>query len=1032
MANELNYSTLIRSVITDFNSIWTALNQKGDLVLKHGQNNVADTPVATSLYGGLVDRLVYIDGLDADSVAHYNASTIANPLGKVTVVKDGSTFNLATTVQSAGYYATGAKLTGTIAATPVDVSQALSASKFTLNTEKTAYTYVAADHVVGTITMAKGTVTNDQSIIEGTFDAATGNATNAKVTTTIETLAVDTATGENKVTNILTDSSSTFKLKINASAKSSGTVSAKTVNTVNEGYVLATDKAETKYNSVEINSTDSESLTVGIKAGSITINSAAGGAAKATITDGANGIVKTSATGLANPYTISATITAPTLEATIGEGYVTSDSGISVGTLATEDGTVYVAHGTVPTQDVSISDKIQIGGGYFSASGKQVDVTIATNSVDKTFTEGYIKSSDVGDITVSGTKTVYITEAEAVAKYKIGSYATTGTTLPGMVEGDGKAYKIVVTPSVTVETGETKAGWIDGGSSISTGAAANNVSSITYSIDAATLTVSPTPTFEATVTDADGDYSAMGDLAKIGDLFLDAAPTKGDYFTVVSSVGYSNTAGYIAAGSGTSSVTKYMKKAVLAHVEGEDGEDYYEVTSGGYLPSGILSEISAVRPDMAIVNLNMSTASTGTNGNANIISTTRADGKSYYEISLSRSSVDAGYISAVNGQINATGLIVKGSAKAEPTMTSTSGSIARVTSGNTVKYTATSTVTANSNITVEEGYITAAEVQSANDKVSKTQDVVYEINRATFGTTTHTTNASITPTNVIAAGADETSNYTVTPKIDNCSTVFTVANAGYISNEDKDILKFEEVGTHNGTMAPFKIHAGTGITSKTPSSETVTIGSNFATASDNYKVTVGGVVTATIELDKGYYGTSESTLRNVTFDVSKELAIDKGAVSVVSSGTNSVTATDINLKAKETGKTQYAINATVTPTLTKSVTAAGYVKAETDITATSSAIESTVYVDAYLGNTRSDTDVAPQGTETFEKITIGQTDSYIIPDEAISGEVSLTLATAQRYAKKDTPVELSAHAMGSGVVNELVALQARLNGYIGA
>lgn len=1009
-----NYNELIGKVISNLDAIWTSLNTKGTVV-SDATNGLTQVPVAK--YSEIINQLTYIDGKDSViDVAAFHAAETASGVNSIAAVYDAADakFTISAKLTEDGYYEANSKLSGTLTAATVDLTGNTS---WILADNK--YALVASNAVIGKVVANKGTVTNSAvTLFEGTFNEA-GKSEKSLQTVTNVTLE---AKADNSTTNVLVDNTSTFKIKVNAVGTTTGNVSGKVTNTVTEGYVTAADKAAEQKFTHEVESSAPGELVVGIKAGGIEIVNKGNSNPTASIT---GSIVKNSARTGKDDYEINSAIEGLNLGANITEGYVTAEgTDVTVGAVNATGGKKYIYRGAVGAQTVALtSDQLTVTAGseLTAATGKTLTIAVAENVSQKIVAEeGYITAAETGNVSVTGTKTVKIKEATASAKYKINSYSKDGSSSI-FTEGAGAAgdYVLTITPNVTVVKDVT-AGWLDSADNItSTGAAANSVASKTYSVAKGNVSVDGEASFDVTLTEREGDKDGQGTLTKIGDIFLNAAPSKGDYFTVDTAVGYNVTAGYVDAKSGTSSAQKFMAKAVIENVVGADGENYYEVKSGGYLPSGILKNISTVAPTMA----NVATTLT-----SSIVSASIATDKSkddYYEITVGKGNITAGYISSANGTLSGKGYVLKGSATLAPSATATpKGDITRVAENNTVKYVAKSTITASTGASITEGYITAA----TTDDSKAVSEYSYEINRATFGTTTHTTNASIAAADGIVAATGNDKKYSVTPRIDSCSTVFTVSNPGYISNTDTDILKFEEVGDHNGTMSAYYIHAGTGVTGITATTGTADINATNTfgtTTTGNYKVTVSGKAKANVTIDPGYYGVSEGTLNNVEIGVSKEVEIIHGKATVTLTGSNGISSTGVTLHDSDEHATKQfiAINANASVSGSPSSVTEGYMKSS-DVTVTSNSFAaSAVYVEKYIGEARSATNVAPTGTAQFE-VEIGQT------SETIETAADKVLATAETYNKKDIKISLSEHAMGSSVAAKLLELENRLAGVI--
>lgn len=1034
-----NYANLINLVIQDFDAVWGSLKLKGTLLTESQKTGA--TLVPTSSYGTLVGNLTYVadaqgnvyDGHSAILYDRAGTDSAAVSVTPVSITRDGDNFIINSKIASEGLYTANSKLVSTVAGQSVDLSST-NLSLVEAEGEGLADYYTFAPAAANTTLISGVTVAKGASTMTNVLDAAK-TAVGNDITITLEEKKVE-GQEVKSTTNVITNSGSAYKIKIDVSAAASGKVVSKATNTITEGFVTATDKAADAEFEYTVNASDTDSITVGIQAGSITVKSVDGADASATITDNSAGIIVhgddlTETQKKNDYYELTASIAGLQVEAEVTEGYVSSGNIAAEGAaIKTSSGKVYIAKGKSNNQTIEVADtKITASAGseFLDTTGKAVTIGFS-DTATADITAGYITTA--GNITVSGEKTVYIKEGSATAKYNITDYAVTGD-LPVVESSANGVYELTITPDVSIAKTLPTAGWIDSTTKIVDGAGTSNIASKTIKVAKSVIT--PTEaSWSAILTNRD-DGKTGGVVNEksedIGDIFATSAPTTGDYFTVTSGFGYTVSAGYTEGATAAPAVTRYLPKAVIEHIDnGVDGEDYYQVKTGGYLPSGILKDISTFAPSYASVGVTLS----GTG-----LTSTKVDGVQYHEITLAKGSIDAGYISKGNGSLafDVTGgkyYLKKGAASAMPTITQGAGTVSSEGTGAAKKYIVSGNVTAASNLTVTEGYITSAEVQSANDKVTKTQAVSFELGVATFNQATHTTNASIDNGLVKGITSSEDAVYVVKPQIDSCSSSFTVTSAGYITEADSDKLLFanDKIG-HNGKMTEFAIHAGTGVTDKTAEghdNETVT--ANFdSTVSGAYTVTAAGTVSSTLTLDEGYYA-GDALRVPVSLAVSKTMSVAHGSATIATSGTNTISTSEVEeskavlVSDKVTGKNYVEIKAHSAFNGTATVVE-GYTK-EGDVTVTGNSADDTVYIEKYMGSVKTTTDTVAQ----YEVVSVGQDADYAIPTTAPTTEVQVVLDTANKYAQKDAVIELSPNAMGSSVIAEMIKLQKRLDGHI--
>lgn len=1038
------YLSLIEKSIRGFNNVWDALVEKQGILT---EAQIAGTSlVDVENYGTLTNKLVSLrksdgslfDGSALNTINYFEATETKTITKSTTnpIVKTTGGYDLKFSIGTAGYYSVGTSLTASLEAQKVTFAKGATGVTYTEATSEGTlgyYTVALDNKLLDSVTVAEGNVV-------AAFDETSGMSASELKTQITSVEGSSTGVSLTKLNSSDATAENAYYIDVTTAAAASGTINATSTTTVTTGYVEG--KTLTATDSFTVDPTaikDSITTRFAIPMGSVKVDSAANSDAKADITSSNASIFSETATGIS----LKASVSGIELVGTFTEGYVKSGDTLKIGKVEVPDSeTLYIKEGTAPDQEIAltpvedittaVTDNLDILG----AGGAEITVTV-DKTVDKTFTEGYVSSA--GDITVSGTQKINIKKASGVST----TAAITGYEVGGdkSIMDDAGTYSITITP--TVETGKslTGAGLVLGSGDFSISNTTQDANKdITLNFAAGSVTLNDIGfAMSGTIQDKDG----INDTVQLGDLFKSAAPTDRDYFILKTSASLSTTAGFIGTTAATDAnnhkeLQHYIPKAKIEWIKDEDStEEYIHVAEAGYLPSGVLTEISTVAPSAAEVTLKAESSGIA-------LVTATQTGKNYQTITISKNGVDAGYISDTKGTLkNTTYYVEKGSVSGTPSATVTGTGIAANDEGG---YTVSLAANITHGITVAPGYITADEV---NIGTAATQIGTYKLNKATFTTATHTTNVATTSTNV-AADAARTSKYVIVPSIESCSSTFQVGQEGYITEADNAGLKFEFNEGHavsNLEASKFYVKAGSATGTDATNGYTISALSNTlapdvlsgglitATNTGAYTITVSGNVASQVVIDEGYYGQSEKTVKG-TLAVSKALTIAHGAVSgaVDNSSANAITSNDaanpVSLyteaqKTADTDNSYAVINAKAT-VVSKTTVTEGYVK-ESDITeAAARDLTAAAYVKLYK-TASTTTSGATDASNPNWSVTVGQT-SDVLPSADPSANEYVVLDMDNRYSTKDTTVTLTDHAMGKEVVKQLRALESRLLG----
>lgn len=1084
-----NYVDLIDRVIKDFDDIFKVLVDKkvklnDTTVLTSDMMAMETNSISTDMYAGLVDKLVYIEGKGAldtvDIIANSTAtSTIA---ASATAGKYNVTL---TALADNGYYDNAAIITSTINVEDLDITSFTSAKLVNVPGEgdTTIPTYVVtptSGKLISSITLEKGHA--HFSFGEDAFaDDQTLTIDKTNAITNASSLAISMDSNSYGANNA-------YSFSFKPSVTHGGTLTV--TPTVDKKLGLFTENSDITHDATGTytftGTSALDSTTFYIKKGSAVLSDNASNEGNATIiassnltflTPDENGKVTVGGTLVdvaSAGYSLEAAVDNINLDGEFSEGYVKGGEKLQLGSIKVNSQTKYLKKGTVNNYTNSAVPIYATLGGLSAVTttepttaeaGNYHTITVGLGASSSTpqvavkgsIDNGYVTATQY-DVTLSGSKDIYIKKGSYSIDPTIAATASsTGMTLSTT---DNGGYKLTVTPSLTLGTGTLTAGYISEAGQIQIDAPAANEGAKDYWISAGTVTVSQAVRAVYHEIDTDGKGQATtgsGESIKPVDIFLNAAPEGRDYYTINPIVSATATAGYIPGVSAVSgivtpdsstdviaNVTKYLPKADLKWQVAEDGStSYLEVLQGGYLPSGLISEIDAdSAPTMATVKLAIDD-----DNSSSIFSQSPIAGG--YKLTLAKGAVTAGYISskAGEGALDDEEFYIEKGTLGMTTATGDFGkTITRVTEvvgeGTaqkevTKEYTLTVTGDVTSTLNFTQGYIETKDVSlndatyvaETNDKL--VTDVTYTttINKATIGVAEGTSKISLSINTDAIETTEETNAFVITPVLSGSSKITVETKSeGYLSTADSTEI---EIVSDANTLSPDPIYikAGTGgdIEVSDASALGITATPNFTatvaegTNAGKYAVTVGGTIAPSISLDTGYYGENEDDgshkiSNNITI-AGATAYIDKAAAASEIAVTTAVVGTGIEFIPAGT-----------------TVAAGQYV----EITATAPTVENDVVIstEGYI----KDGEVTAATLENNKlTVTEGSKKIYLLSasectktiggtDETIAVTDPITIATEHKYVNQNITVSLSEHAMGSGVVNKLLALEARLAG----
>lgn len=1070
------YTSLIKRVMDDFDAIYDSLASKFIV----NSANKHDGTWKTEDYADLINaRLTYITGMDGttltapDKIENYNltgeAAVITAKESGATVTLSNGTHKLSFTGVNEGYYGANSGFLVNIPVEGVDIDtkigQGLTAVQVGEGTSaKYVYTINATSgKLISTINVNKGgvTVTTSESNV---VDTSTFTTTDVLNTGSIAISDNRSAYESYETITYTTTVNRAGTLTVSPSvSKVAGYITSDDVNTKNAEYTKDfSDGQGTHY--------EQTAKTLYIKRGSLT-DIQLPSTTKASIASTEVLWVDPTKTGVTEDdyIELSASIKngdSDTLSVTgrLDAGYITgeADGSINLGSVKIDAGKNYLKRGSVADY-TNTAATMTLTGNTLSEVKETVSdaskyhkltVSVSTPNATGTIDPGYISSATYG-VNVTGSKDIYINKGKATITATGTASVTTGSSYFSTNSADG--IEIKITPTVTL------------GKDVTTGYVSNTDIDIVGTSTAPAKTETPTTLYlktgKATVTRSlsttlvevegdgvGGEYTGEGESKTLVDIFeTDINNVKGrDYYTITADAAVtSSTPGYMTSGdigfAGTAPV-KYLPKADLKWINTTDADgvvsSVLHVIEGGYLPSGILSEIDTTESSLVKANVGVIAGT----GSSSIFSKDIIENG--YVLNLTKGKVSAGYISSTadEGSVTGTFYVAQGSVGITAAETVQEKTITAITSdededvvtGYELSIPASTTTT----LTVGEGYVEHknitlnSKVYSETNKTLVTdtsKKVTLEKAELEMAEGSQAINLGITVSEGVETTEAADSSYTITPVIEGNSVVTIVAkNDGYLAEGAGNNIQI--LTAASSEVQPVHIKKGGDITiNQKPAdangkpSNTITATPDFTKLAKDekgndtnyYTVTVGGTLPVNATVPTGYYGSQEvaKALVDQTLTVTgQSIAISKAATTTTLTATGTVAVEGNKIQfapSTTTGKSYATIKANVTATSVTTVATEGYVK------------------DGEIGPT-DETTTLTAGTALIElyetaTATLEAADEDNIPTTA----ATVVIPVADKYATTDVTVTIADNAMGMGVANKLSLLEQRLNGYSG-
>lgn len=1010
-----NYSDLIRTVIRDFDEIYSVLRAKGSQHDGSSLPTSGDTGIATADYANIINsNLVKVNGLSVSQLVTVN-SMLDNNTGTTTtgtVSVDYTNEGISITGIKPGYYNASSILS--LGATFVD----LGIDSFDLSDDGKNYVLKPSANIIKSVTIAKGEV-------KGSTTASASSVSGKVPTATVDTELISTV--------ISTESSTgAYPVTLKVTPRLSGEIVATvSKDSVTPGYISSADDVTLTGGAYDISgiSVAEATETYYVAKGSVTLNT---NNTNITPTLTLGGLVEGTED---NGYAVTTTVGNVTLTATTVAGYVTEDEvTLNAETLTNAPVTKYIAKGSVsgaaanvtkPT--ITLSSSIAAADSY---SGDVYTVTANTAAITlkHTVEEGYVKNSDVSDLTLTADeKSIRIAKGSARASISGNSISASSDYL---VSTGGREFTVTSTPVISKELTE---GYITNADFTTVN---NTTSTQTFQIKEGII---GTPSNTLSVTAAGFTDT---DNAIRSEIFKTEQPTSGEYYTVGASSSVSITGGWIDSQTIITQASNkyYVPKATFNFVpESGNAGSFIQVTTGGYIPSGAIVELGdeLTEADYATVSLQLS-SNEGSIVNNNL-------NENYYTLEISKASINAGYISDNNGTVTPYTLkVAKGSVSNTNTVDSVviNGTI----TGDANGYTIPLNVTAGSTVVVEDGYVKNSEIMvDGESQANNTKKTITVAKSVSIDAATIAIDASAVSGNVSSDGfefASEVTKYAVTPTIGGASGSELVARATKAGYVDSSYSTKLNVTLDTSNAQTRYLTPGTQLTSVNGSG-TVAITNNFGTTQSgdytisltnpNTQISVAGTLT------EGYYASSEelavsgkATITGLTGSVS----VKHGSVTVnTASAELSVSSTTgLTLHNSATGLDGYYELTLEAESLSLDAnTVEGYVKAadvKNNATSVANTSSTKYFISKYVNsNLYSDTGNYAAAVDGFGVPTNANVESWVQNDEVVVQESdSMVIETAGKYVEKNIEVRLAPDAAGSNVRNELYTLQQRLLG----
>ena len=1053
---EQSFNAIVVGAIQDFNNIHKALADKGGRNLNGSalSDDATGTPSSNYPYiirgqfwtvsapngsSGIINNTSFNGG--SGTITNYDGSTLNVALGQSASYTQNGALSLTGRINAHGYITENTVIAYTLQGTTLNISGALEGSQAWPREEGSRYyEYTPSD---GTL-ISK--IRLDKAALSMGSQGISASDVGIDYTDTALTDVGDLRVLLNDPSGLGSDP---YSFRITTATRARSRLTASTQVTVeNSGYIdSAADIAggNTQVSGVlsltrnigseagDISITGSSEDTIYIKKGSVEIGEKSGGVLTISSSElpYERDVPSQDASGY---YRVDAEVSAFSYpNATISEGYFKNEA-ISVNGEASSDA-IYVKKGSVEDASASVDLSLTNLSGLTTNATSGYTLTVSAPQNGQYTLSGPIHHGYVNDGTYTATlsglsRTITLPKADiTISNGSIGVDAVAqlaGVRNVGSSSADGYALNIDVSMPLTASIENSShyvGGYLKGTDQIHltqlSGAHASN------QIFIGKGSASYTPILSFAMTDREGDndsgiYDEVGSGASLATFFKTTAPESGDYWTITSRVNRDSfSEGYLKEGDETLNAgqTYYLPKAVVQwHEGGEDGEDYIQVTSAGYLPSGILENITTVEVDEASVSGVLSVP------NVSIVNSALTDGLANYAIVLQKGTVDAGYISATKGDLTladnyyikhgaAHVVAVLGVPEPRDFHYSQATNTYDAEIGGSVSISETAS-------TFSEGYMKAADITTAVDNSTTTtlsiDRVGMTIEHADLG---DTLKPAITLTGM---HEDPESEFGVSVDLSalNHLLVPKVSSTGYGATDDED------TGVALAGTGEIKIKAAS-ILEPINGSIDVDISNNFnENTAGNYTLTPTlnpSRLTATI--GEGYVpmaGLQVGVANTISVGTKTGISVPHGSVTVSGSGTSTLAGATNGSNGSIAAPLVYASQE---PNL-------DYVRlrAHTEVSTSKALTEGYVKDgDIALTNSASDTDffmrLVSQSYSTGTSILDPSKDAYVH-----TIDVDTELPIADQYTDKDFLIRLGDNAAGAKVQADLAALEKRLAG----
>ena len=1009
------YLNLISTAIQDFDSIYGALVDRG--VASYGDtltNNKYDTGIATAEYAGLIRKLYKVtDESSAEVSLGTYALTYKPSITNVKSAINNKTGVITLSPSEIAVIDSKTTLTGTL--------KTLSLTETSLTKKDSAYVYAneSSDTIISDVSIKAGSVE---------IDLASATISSWEATATTKSVALGTELGTNLKTELgTTDNAGDYKAftltpTVEITGKTEVTVGAKEGYSISDGYISASD-ITIKSNKTEVDTTkelaSAAASTLYIKKAGLKNVTANGDI-------GFNGSQLTSVaydketqTWAGEGYDIVASATL-TVSGDITSGYLESDGKLSADQSSSTTQIFRVAKGSV--SDITLTNTHTVSGDEeILAAESETDVytiKVKTNAIDSdhSVTAGYITEELKGfNISAAEESTdIRIAAGSVTATSDISVKTVTGANVH--LENGTDRHEIKINIGSIIENKTIKEGYVTEKDISVTPVAAKDVSIF---LD------NPTHTCEGGLTITAVDVDENGEIegnypAGTSALFLKEAPKGRDYFSIVANSTCTVGIGYTPTGlTGGWTETYYLPKAELKYIKDDEKGNLITVETGGYLPAGLLTEISQISGTLDIAEVYSSLT----------LASTPVDGKYTITAGYNGTSSSLGYFNGQESFKGGTLEIDQGKADIKATIetlefvensavASGENYTLNVKADGTVKTTVTNGLIKSNDLTFNE----KASTSGASEKITLTSAIT--VKKAGLSLSANTVDVDMVESNYFSKSETK---FAVTPKLSASQTVTVTPTEGYLTAADAKTLS---VAQGEATTYYLK-EASVGSIATASDSAAITLAGNFdETVAGDYTINLaaGSVVKATVDVEEGYL--TKKTQTNTIAVTGNDFTVAHGSVkSEIETVTTNVTSTDVALSGTKGEGTWYVIKGNASATSKVTVTE-GYIKdvaADKDLTNSSaSATEAQAWVKGVNLSTVKDTTLNKDVYE-YSGVGIETVAGEGGENTQVAADVQY-ISVAESYAKHDIKVSLHADAMGSKVREEFAKLQARLLG----